>query len=574
MPYYRRKRFRYRVWEKLSRWVWLVLGLAGFGLLWWWLAQLGPRSVEVAGSEQEEARVDETSQALQRELEQIRGELMDAEGADALALLEEAVVRQREIAQRPQAGQAEQRKLRTLEQERDTALAVVMSPQVRELLERGKEAHAQGELVAAEAAWREALRLQQQVNRSGADTGKKNFVREGRLEQLLQELAAEPLAEEVAAARLAAEEAQEAGQWADALTALTTAREVQMRLNAEYARSRFADLRTLDEIERAMESLDASDIAAAVDDYEAEGDAALAQEDFAAAVTAYEAARQAQLRLNREFSRSRFLSSPRVEQLEIKRQTTSSLPLLRGIREDVQAIDALLRRREVGLAAERITTTAAQLEEVFAQLGKSEALDAGLRLKLGYLATQVERLGEIQDTVYERVRPLPGVAERRLLNSEFAQSLYLQVMRVNPSRHAGRAFPVDSVNWRDAMTCCERLSWILGRPVRLPTADEFRIAVGDPYEVALMEYPEGENPAASAAMAVLEPNAAGYFDLLGNVAEWLQPGVGQSDDAAQVGGGSYLDAPEVLRTVPVEAVPRTERARHIGFRVVVEFDAP
>jgi formylglycine-generating enzyme required for sulfatase activity len=161
------------------------------------------------------------------------------------------------------------------------------------------------------------------------------------------------------------------------------------------------------------------------------------------------------------------------------------------------------------------------------------------------------------------------VAEIQLLSTEMPQSLYLQVMRANPSRNAGRAYPVDSVNWFEAVACCERLSWIMGRVVRLPTEDEYRIAVGDPMTGDLGKH-ESSAGSVSAAMADREPNRSGYFDLLGNLAEWLTPRPDQSPIWSLVAGGSFLDGPALLRSVPSVPTERTERARHIGFRVVVE----
>jgi len=572
MPYYRRKRLRYRIWEKVRRVFWVMAGLAVLAGLWWWLAHLGPREVKPDATDEAGARRDETAEALLTEIAHLRGELKDAAGDETLGLLEAVIARQQELVSQGNAKQADLRELRDLQQQRDSLQAASLDQRVGQLAAQAEAAAAKSEWTRAEAAWTEALRLQREINRSGADTARKNFVREGELVKTLQELAASPLAEEVREARRVAVEALANENWSDALAALVVARDQQRRINAEFPRSAAADLRLLDEIEREIESLDAAGIAAEVDGNEARGDEAFAAANYATAVEAFETARQGQLRLNREFSRSRFLSSPRVEQLERKRQTASSVPLLEGIRRDVERIDRLLRRREVGAAADRISAVAAELEEVFTQLPKSEKLDADLRLKLGYLATQVDRLEGIQDKVYERLVPLPGISERRLLNTEFPQSLYLQVMRVNPSRQAGRAYPVDSVNWSEASTCCQRLSWILGRPVRLPTEDEFRIAVGDPAAHQLISLTGGVATEMTAPMAARAANEAGFFDLLGNLAEWLQPGATQSELWAKTGGGSYLDEPSTLRSVPVREVQRTERARHLGFRIVVEFD--
>ena len=275
----------------------------------------------------------------------------------------------------------------------------------------------------------------------------------------------------------------------------------------------------------------------------------MAEYSFEVAVLAYEEARQTQMRLNREFDRSRFLSSSRVERLEVKRQTASSVPLMEAPQLEAAAIDQMLKRRETTKAADRIEEVARRLGDVFTQLPKSERLDPELRLRTGFLSAQRDRLGEVQDAVYDRLRPLPGVSELQLLRTELPQSLYLQIMRVNPCRNPGRAFPVDSVNWFDAMSFCERLGWVMRRPARLPTEYEYRVAVEEATQIELDLDPDVERTK-SDEMATFAPNAAGFFDLLGNVAEWLLPRPNQTGGWALVSGGSFLDQPEVLRKVP------------------------
>ena len=570
MPYERRRSRSRTLRRKVVRALGIVVGLAALAGVWWWLAQLGPKRLTVESEAQEVVTVDSDLSAMRAEIAALADAIGGEESPAAVGMLEEAVTKQQALVARlgSRGSQADVRRLRELEEDLDSARAQGINPRIEFLMTKADAARSEQAWKEAEAAWLQALELQQQINRSGASSLTKSFVRESRIEQALQELAAQPLAEEVREAMQAARAAVKQDEWADALAAFSLAREVQLRINADFPRSPSASLNSLDEIEREISSLDAAGVAAEVDTGEAAGDLAMEEARYEDAVKAFEAARQAQLRLNREFSRSRFLSSPRVERLEVKRQTASSVLPLQALQAEMKAINQLLIRRESTKALERINAASEKLEMLFEQLSKSERLDPALRLRLGFLASQSDRIAEIQDTVYDRLRPLPGVAELQLLRTELPQSLYLQVMRANPSRHPGREFPVDSVNWFDAMSFCERLSWIMGRTARLPTADEFRIAVGDP---AVADLPESVSVSESAAMASRQPNAAGFFDLLGNIAEWLAPRPAQPATWSTVAGGSYLDGVAALREVPYVDTERTARARHIGFRVVVEF---
>ncbi len=494
-------------------------------------------------------------------------------GGGQVALLEAAHALQEElVASAPDGGTVALQRLTEIERGLAEAHAEELERQIRAEQAEAEQALEDGQVELAAEKMRLALRRQQEINRSAAGSRRKNFLRQGQLELALAELEARPLAAEVEGALATAREAAAREDWRGALAAFTAAREGQLRLNRDYAQTRYANAMRLGEIEGEVASLDAADLAAEVDALEAQGDVAAERGDAEEAVGAFAQAIELQLQLNQDYTKSQFLSSARVEQLERKRQTAASGPRLAQIRAQERAIGRHLARREVLAATALIAEAAAAVEKLHESLPRSAVLDPDLRLKLAYLASQGERLGEVQDAVVARLRPLPGVGELWLLQTEVPQALYLQVMKTNPSRHPGRAFPVDSVNWFEARQFCERLGWLLGRPVRLPTRDEFAIAVGGAAErerlIADLPAEAGQE---SRPMAEGEATADGFYDLLGNLAEWLE--AADSDrgmEPAPVVGGSYLDGAAALAALPATAMPRSERARHVGFRVVVE----
>ncbi|MSU24472.1 MAG: hypothetical protein EXS32_11690 [Opitutus sp.] len=239
-------------------------------------------------------------------------------------------------------------------------------------------------------------------------------------------------------------------------------------------------------------------------------------------------------------------------------------------------VAAALARRQTVVAGGKIAEAMAVVNKVAVDYPRGRALEGGLRLRLAFLAMRRAELDALQEQVYSRLGSLGGARGLRLLKTEVPQDLYTRVMNDNPSRNVGRALPVDSVSWADTQEFCARLSWLLGTRVRLPTEAEFRVALissdrgsaGTTASAWTADTSGGHSHETGQSV----PGAAGIYDLTGNLAEWLQPAEVASE-TAPVAGGSYLDATDAVGRSPVTVVEKRERARHIGFRVVVELPA-
>jgi len=554
-------------------WLLIGVGVGGLGYFFYFLTTLGPRRVGKA--------IVEVQTPNDPAVAKISAEITDLEkdyqtAADAGVVTQEsinklslALDKQRALVRvYPNTGLDQSTRLTRLESTLGSASAKLKMVEIDRLEKDGTDAMASADTDLATTKFTEALRLQRGINSSSADARYKNYVRETSLTQQLARLEAAPLEKQMKAAVAAAHQATSEKRWADALAGFMTARDLQDRLNREYGRTIFADLSIIDNLDSEIESLNAAGVAADIDAKEKQGDDAVAAGKPLQAAAYYGAAGTLQIEVNQKFPRSRFISSDRVENLEIKRQTALSVPTADALAALDKAIGEHLRKRQVILADQKIVEAVEVVGTLFSKYPKSQRIDGSLKLKIAYLALKRPDIRALQDDVYDRLLPLPGASDRLLLKTEVPQSLYVLVMNTNPSRNPGRGFPVDSVSWSDAREFCTRLGWLLGASVRLPTADEFRVALGDGQAVS---WNQTNSDGHSQEVGRGQPNGTGFYNLVGNLAEWTGT---EADDKAFVFGGSYLDTQESSAKIPSETRLKGDRARHVGFRIVVDLTSP
>ncbi|ATC65021.1 hypothetical protein CMV30_14200 [Nibricoccus aquaticus] len=386
----------------------------------------------------------------------------------------------------------------------------------------------------------------QAVNRSNAAAAFKDLPRESRLKLDLEILEAEPLSRQVMAARAKAEVAARAERWDEVREAFQELLAVQSRINREFPRTPFVDAAAEDRVEGQIQTLQAEALARTVLDKVSGGEVNARAGKHAEAARLFAVALKAQETINTELPKSRQASQATADDLEARRQTALSMDGLTKVQGLDGEIVGLLKARDVAAAQKKIGEAEEIAAAVWRDFPRSRKLDTGLRERVSYRAAKSASLTAIHESVFPKLRALApeggggAVRGAQLLSSEVAQRLYALVMDKNPSRTVGEEWAVDSVNWAEAREFCRRLGWLLGRAVRLPTEAEYRAALG----------------------------ASGVTELTGGVAEWLD--AGEAEPMALIAGRSYLDSAEALEEVPVVRVAKTERARHVGFRFVVE----
>ena len=481
--------------------------------------------------------------------------------------LERAIAKQHELMRlEPQVSTEQGARLARLEAERGALRARAAAARSVVLEREATAAQQAGHGAVALDMLREALQLQREANANATTPDVRSLQRETRLAQAIETTEAEPLHAVVEVSLTLAVAAAARDGWEDAIKAYTEARAAQAELNQRYPATRFADLAAPGRFDAEIASLKAAGVASIVAAREREGDAAAEAGKAQEAGTLYATAADLQADMNEKYPRSRFVSRSRVEELRAKHDNIlSAAALTRAVELHRELTTALARRQGVAASA-GISAAKALVEKTAAEFPRSHALDGVLRSKLAYLDLQRGDLQTWQAQIDAALVSLPGAKGWRMLKTEVPQELYTHMMNTNPSRNIGPALPVDSVSWEDAEAFCQRLTWLLGARVRLPTEAEFRAALGG----ATMGAWSADTSGGRSHEAGKSPSsAAGFYDLAGNLAEWLQA-PSEAGGVALIAGGSYLDPADALQPLPVVRMEKRERARHIGFRVVVE----
>lgn len=561
-----------------------VCGLIVVGLVGWMLwSQVGPKksarqkpAAAAVSSADEKARA-EMRQSYVTDVANLEAAYAKAVASGAASpvlesLLTRAIDRQRELLKlEPNPAEADVNKLTRFETQRGDLRAKTAAAESHALEKAADEDLARGAHAAGLQKLREAFRLQHEANTSAKAQELIDVAREVRLGKKVEDAATGPLRETIASARARAEAAVNAQDWPAALKAYEQARAAQAEFNAKTTEGRTAHVAALEQLDTEIASLKAADLAARVGAMQKSAAATLAAGKPADAAAELANAAKLQEEINAQYPKSRFASAERVTDLTIQRETALSTEAMGRVHRLEGEVAGLLQRRDTPSAAKKISEAAALIGRAAAEFPRSRALDPTLRRKLEYLDLRRADLDALQQQIYSAVAPLPGSRGTLMLRTEVPQELYARVMNINPSRNQGHGLPVDSVSWNDAREFCERVSWLLGTAVRLPREEEFRAAWKG--AITGQEWSAENSSGRSRETGRTPANPAGFHDVAGNLAEWLE--LPRDDGQTMpVAGGSFLDPASSLSQLPVVLVEKRARARHIGFRFVIESASP
>lgn len=498
-----------------------------------------------------------------------------AVGPQELALLEEAVGLQRSyldaLGGHDREAAERLKMLRTLLQD---YLAAALLEESRAFEVQAVRAETDHDEEEARRLLGRALALQQRINEEFSLSRHNDVGRLTQLDRRLKELEARPIHALTLESEKLANAAVEAEDWETARREYRRAIEAQSVLNREYSHLRIASITRLEQLEVQLASLQSSNLRDETEALVERGKAREESGDYVQAAVAFQEAAQVQRRLNERYPRSRFASTQRLEQLEQMQRVALSREVADEIVAGVAELDGLLRSRQTWQAQQNVGPLYRKAERFLDNHPRSPLIDSSLVVKLQYLNLLQSEIGALQDAIYSHLIPLPESPAVHLFSMEVPQSLYQAVMNANPSRSRDDLLPVDSLTWQEAVDFCQRASWLLARPVRLPDREEFRSAVGSLRYVDLdaIAWHAGNSEGGIRQVATSTVNSFGFNDLLGNIAEWLSDVESSTSGDAWVGGGSVQSTTDELLEVPLQRMSRRERNRLVGFRFVVEVE--
>jgi len=570
-----RRAFRARL-KKLLLVGGLLLVCAGVLIGFWLLSEMGPRTVDY--SELQGTRdVPESTLKLRGEsrekearFEEILA-LRDPTEED-LKILKAAIRLQREyIDALPDYSASANERLESLRSRYQNFAAKDMAERSQALEREAGELAEGSDFSDARTKYQEALTLQKRINERYPKSEARDLSRVTRLQREIRRLKAIPLARESRRLESEGKSLAEKGEWEAAEAKLREAIELQETINRKYQGTPQSSGSRLETLKVDLVAARSGEKHETIQGLAERAEKLRENGENLEAANLWQEATRLQKELNDAHRESPHASAERLAKFRRKSQTARSFELGRDIERQHERLRKLLARRKTYEAAELITDLRHDIRQMAEAYPRSSLNDKDLQVKLRYLNLVQGDLGFIQDRIYDALLAIPEIDDWKMLRTEVTQALYSLIMGTNPSRNRGDVKPVDSVSWEESQEFAERLSWILGKPVRLPTENEFRQALGRLRYLEIEKYAWAVANSDGKTHPVGEKKAfeSGFHDLLGNVSEWLESVDKFEDEDAKHIGGHAQDTVETIFTVPVRETARNERSRMIGFRVAV-----
>lgn len=513
---------------------------------------------------------------LRAEVDALMAGIRSGSGSlDEMDALEQAIALQREVIRlrgSDVAPKADLEKLDELLTLYDVTMGRFLIAQSERLEEEAAGLMERQQYPEAIEALVKARNLQDEIDQQYPRSPDRNPSRLHRLNGQITAWQTQPLAAEADRLKDEAFSLMESGRYAEARERIQEALEKQQALNESFRGSRSASMVRLREFEDAWKEIQVAEEARLVQSLVREAESALATDQFALSIERAQEAEAIQLRIMQRFPDLE-AANPEIQQtISRLKDTAASMPDFRRLQELEQSVREMLRSRNMEPFKNQVSEWTRALQAFLRAYPNSSFVGQLNEEEVTFLHENREDIPAILETVYANLLPVDGFQDLQMFRTEVPQSLFFQVTKINPSAQQDPALPVNSVTWEETGAFLNRLSWVLAHPVHLPERDLFEAAVGavNPDQVRINAWSSENTNREIQPVGTSTPSKSGYFDLLGNVAEWLDESSTSVTGRAIAIGGSARDSASRLATIPEESRSRTERNRFVGFRFVVD----
>ena len=431
----------------------------------------------------------------------------------------------------------------------------------------------------AERLFADAASIEYRITKEYPLADKKNHARANALDIRAKTMHAIPLQMRARLLEEEGEAALNAGHWPKANSRLSEALVIEKELWTNYRNVIVSNSVRIQRLGDLIATVNSAPEYERREQQSSEARQAEARNDWEAAARAWEGALVAHKTIIQNFPRSLYAGESVREEIAANLDNARAHPEFQKLLEDHAQMTRDVRSRN----SERVPQIAKQAlrraERIRRDWPSNTLISDDFLNELRYMDLKAPAIPGVQSNLFKLLLPVPGSsANVRMMKTEVSQALYTFIMPFNPSALKNMEHPVESVDYNDANEFCRRLSLLLGLPVRLPTQAEFLAAAGTttPDTVSAQAWLIENSSGAVHAVGRREANVAGFFDLYGNVAEWVSASETIAEPRKEfeefIAGGDCQTPSYSFPADIFKKVARTEKSRTRGFRVIVELD--
>lgn len=430
-----------------------------------------------------------------------------------------------------------------------------------------EDSTAEGEVAQFELS--KALEAEREIDQKWYFSG---LVDKGKITQLetrIRRIKALPIWQKTRALELQAEGFFKEKKLNEAEDCLKEAMRLEVEFNEKYRDVLNTEFNRQEKLNGRYETIRSYPLQIIVENIEKDASASEGLNDWKKATSQWEEAASQVGRIINDYPASAFADRKHVTDLIKRRNCARAHPEIETIQKEMIGMRQMLQGLQVDAAVTKARALLARMNSVEMNNPGALPADSPMVQEVDYLSKHVGTLQVLLPALDRLMLPIPGSSSCRMLKHEVAQSFYSLVVGKNPSAVVRGTSPVESVTYDDAAQFCKQLSWITGKTVRLPKLAEVMAAAGDlstaPARGKAWTF-DSTDGLTVMEVATSQPNATGFYDIIGNVEEWI--GSEAESSVATVVGGNVNWVPTA--GLPQRQTQKKERSRTLGFRFVIE----